>query len=154
MYQDEPDLYWRFGETSGTTAADSGKSLNDGTYRSNGGGIGGPALGQAGVLGANGAAGFDGANDFVSSNAAFSNPTVYSEEAWFKTTTNRGGKIIGFGCSQDGQLRLLRPPRLHAGRRPARVRRVDRLHEHHHHDQLVQRRQLAPRRGRPSPATG
>ena len=37
----------------------------------------------------------------MSSNAAFSNPTVYSEEAWFKTTTTRGGKIIGFGCSQD-----------------------------------------------------
>ena len=35
-------------------------------------------------------------------NAAFSNPTVYSEEAWFKTTTNRGGKIIGFGNSQTG----------------------------------------------------
>ena len=30
------------------------------------------------------------------------NPTVYSEELWFKTTTTRGGKLIGFGTSQIG----------------------------------------------------
>ena len=102
VYQDEPDLYWRFGELSGTAAADSGKSLNDGTYRSNGGVIGGPAHNEAGVPAiATDAARFDGDNDFVSSNATFSGPTVYTEEAWFKTTTTRGGKIIGFGCSQD-----------------------------------------------------
>ena len=103
VYQDEPDLYWRFGETTGTTAADSAKSLNEGTYRTNADILGGPTLNQPGVpaLGSP-AASFDGSNDFVSSNAAFSNPTVYSEEAWFKTTSNVGGKIVGFGCSQTG----------------------------------------------------
>ncbi len=41
-------------------------------------------------------------NQFVSSNAQFANPTVYSLEAWFKTTTTSGGKIIGFGDVQTG----------------------------------------------------
>ena len=81
VYADDPDLYWRFAETSGTMAADSGKSLNDGTYRN------GVALGQAGKIPGNTAATFNGSDDFVSSDAQFSNPTVYSEEAWFKTTS-------------------------------------------------------------------
>jgi predicted ribosome quality control (RQC) complex YloA/Tae2 family protein len=34
---------------------------------------------------------------FVSSDGQGANPTVYSDEAWFNTTTTRGGKIIGFG---------------------------------------------------------
>ena len=38
----------------------------------------------------------------MSSDAQFSNPTVYTEEAWFKTTTTRGGKIIGFGRARAG----------------------------------------------------
>ena len=38
----------------------------------------------------------------MSSDAQFSNPTVYSEEAWFKTTSTSGGKIIGFGDNQTG----------------------------------------------------
>ena len=30
------------------------------------------------------------------------NPTVYSEELWFNTTTHQGGKLIGFGSNQIG----------------------------------------------------
>ncbi len=45
---------------------------------------------------------FNGSNGMVSLGPPFNNPTVYSEEAWFKTTTTRGGKIIGFGSNQTG----------------------------------------------------
>ncbi len=97
VYNDDPDLYWRLGESSGTTAADSGRSLNDGTYRS------GVTLGAAGAVAGNSAATFDGGDDVVYSNGAFSNPTVFSTEAWFKTSTTSGGKIIGFGNQQNGE---------------------------------------------------
>ena len=91
IYADEPDLYWRLGEASGTKAVDSGKSLNDGTYRN------GVTLGSTGVVGGNTAATFNGVNQFVAGDAQVSNPTVFTTEAWFKATSNRGGKIIGFG---------------------------------------------------------
>ncbi len=45
---------------------------------------------------------FTGRTGFVVSNATFTNPTTYSEEAWFKTNTTSGGKIIGFGSSASG----------------------------------------------------
>lgn len=97
VYNDDPDLYWRFNESTGTTAADSGRSLNDGTYRS------GVTLGQSGAIPGNAAARFDGSNDVVYSNGMFSNPTVFSVEAWFNTTSTAGGKIIGFGNAQNGE---------------------------------------------------
>ncbi len=96
VYADEPDLYWRFAETDGTKALDSGKSLNDGTYRN------GVSLGAAGRIAGNAAASFAGDDDLVSSDAQVSNPTVYSEEVWFKTTSTAGGKIIGFGDNPAG----------------------------------------------------
>ncbi len=145
VYADDPDLYWRFAETSGTMAADSGKSLNDGTYRN------GVTLGAAGKIPGNAAATFNGNNGFVSSDAQFSNPTVYSEEAWFKTTSTSGGKIIGFGDNQTGNssnydrhVYMQNDGRLVFGvwtgftntiTTPARV----------------QRRRLAPRGGHPGP---
>ena len=36
--------------------------------------------------------------------AAVTNPTVYSEELWFKTTTTQGGKLIGFGIDQPAAV--------------------------------------------------
>ena len=41
-------------------------------------------------------------DNLVASNATYSNPTVYSEELWFKTTTTNGGKLIGFGNTNSG----------------------------------------------------
>ncbi|MFT4297058.1 MAG: PKD domain-containing protein [Micropruina sp.] len=96
VYNDDPDLFWRFDETTGTTAADSGRAFNDGTYRN------GVTLGEEGVIAGNRAARFDGSDDVVTSNGIFSNPAVYTVEAWFKTTSTTGGKIIGFGNAQSG----------------------------------------------------
>lgn len=86
---DNPLAYWRLGETTGTTAADSKKTgfLNpalNGTY------FGGVTLGQSGALAgdANLSAGFDGVNDYVeiANESAFDGLTTrLTVEAWVKT---------------------------------------------------------------------
>jgi len=92
-----PDLYWRLGETGNTTtAADSGPAGNAGAYRT------GITKGVAGVLSGvnNSAVRFSGSSGgVVASQNSFVNPTVYSEELWFKTTTTNGGTLIGFGST-------------------------------------------------------
>ncbi|APX34934.1 hypothetical protein BH708_14745 [Brachybacterium sp. P6-10-X1] len=91
-----PALYWRFGEASGDTAADSSGYGQDGSY------IGDVSHGATGALDgvADTAAQFDGGQ--VISQNSYSNPRSYSLEAWFKTSTSTGGKIIGFGSSATG----------------------------------------------------
>jgi hypothetical protein len=82
-YQDEvladnPVAYYRFEETTGTTAIDSSGNGNDGTYN-NGvtlGATGAPALGRAG--------GFDGVDDFVSTARTVS--TDFTLEMWVIST--------------------------------------------------------------------
>ncbi|WP_420120741.1 PKD domain-containing protein [Nakamurella sp.] len=99
VFNDNPLLYWRLGESAGTTAADAGPNGDQtGLYQN------GVTLGQVGGIKgtANTAAAFDGNDDFVASSNSFSNPMNYTIEAWFKTTSTNGGKIIGFGCSQSG----------------------------------------------------
>ena len=176
VYNDEPDLFWRLGELSGTVAKDSGPNASDGVY------TGGVTLGATGAVTGttNTAASFDGVNGGVYSNAPVTNPTTYSEEAWFKTTTTRGGKIIGLGGQPDRRQRRLRPARLHAVRRQGRLRCVDRSDQPHHHSdrttttvpgttwsppsrrrrhealrrRQARRQQPADRRPRTTPATG
>lgn len=101
----EPTSYWRLGESSGTVAADSGPFGNPGTYT---------GLVNKGATGAlNGvpdkAATFAPTEEWwgwneagVASASPINNPTTYAVEAWFKTTTTRGGKIVGFGASPTG----------------------------------------------------
>ena len=95
---DSPTLYWRLNEAAGaTTAVDANGNGVDGTYYN------GTVQGLASdVVPGDTAAGFDGSDDLVSSNTSFNNPTVFSIEAWFNTTTTSGGKIIGFGRSATG----------------------------------------------------
>ncbi|TFW00235.1 PKD domain-containing protein [Leifsonia flava] len=99
VFNDSPDLYWRLNEGVGAgTANDSGTSDNDGSY------TGGVTKGITGAISGttNKAASFNGSNGLVASNAVFSNPKNYTEELWFNTTTNSGGKLIGFGSSNTG----------------------------------------------------
>ncbi|MDM7830695.1 PKD domain-containing protein [Cellulomonas edaphi] len=94
-----PDVYWRLGEASGTTAADSGPAKADATY------VGTVTRGVTGALTgvSNTAVSFSGSsNNLVASKSTYTNPTVYSEELWFKTTTTNGGKLIGFGDQPSG----------------------------------------------------
>lgn len=46
---------------------------------------------------------FDGSNNgFASTTSAIAGPDTFGVEAWFKTTTTNGGKIVGFGSSSTG----------------------------------------------------
>jgi hypothetical protein len=95
---DFPSFYWRLGESSGTTAADDTGQGRTGTYQS------GTTLGQPGALSGdpNTAVRFNGSTGRVTSNSSAINPQTFSVEAWFRTTTTTGGKLIGFGNSQTG----------------------------------------------------
>ncbi|WP_426976583.1 PKD domain-containing protein [Pseudarthrobacter sp. O4] len=98
VFEADPQLYWRLGETSGTQAGDSGLMGNQGTLYP------GATLGAAGAISgtADSAAGFDGVGGLLTSNNLANNPTVYSAELWFNTTTSTGGKLIGFGNQKSG----------------------------------------------------
>ncbi len=98
IMQDGPIDYWRMNETSGTTGADmiGTRPLT----------LGGVTTGVAGAL----SGGSDTAMTFAGSSAsragsASSRPakaTDLTVQAWFRTSTTRGGKIIGYGNSQTG----------------------------------------------------
>lgn len=45
---------------------------------------------------------FSGSNSFGSSTARETGPDTFTAEAWFKTTTTSGGKILGFGDASTG----------------------------------------------------
>ncbi|WP_374009470.1 PKD domain-containing protein [Leifsonia sp. LS-T14] len=96
VFNDAPSSYWRLNETSGSTAKDSSAGLQPGIYS------GGVTKNVPGVISGNSAAQFDGSSGLVSSAQQVSNPTTYSLELWFNTTTHSGGKLIGFGSSQTG----------------------------------------------------
>lgn len=96
---DNPYVYWRLNETSGTTAADgSANGTRAGTYYL------GYNLGQpspiTGETADNRSVLFDGGtNDggAITQNATQTAPTTFSLEAWVKTSTTTGGRILGFG---------------------------------------------------------
>ncbi|MBA8792666.1 PKD repeat protein [Friedmanniella endophytica] len=97
VYADNPDLFWRLDETSGSTAADASPNGNSGVL--SGGftqGVSSP------VTTAGKAVTFNGSNGTIGSSQQVSDPSVYSEELWFNTTTTHGGKLIGFGDRQSG----------------------------------------------------
>ncbi|WP_313408297.1 PKD domain-containing protein [Aeromicrobium sp.] len=108
VFNSEPDLYWRLGETSGTTAEDASTADSDGSYLGNytlgrPGAVPGNAalqLGRAvpgGIFGIGAKAG----GNVVSKNA-FTNPQVFSQSVWIRTTDTSGGRIFGFGSSANG----------------------------------------------------
>jgi PKD repeat protein len=93
---DQPDLYWRLGEASGS-ALDSSSSGSIGNV------TGGVVRGQVGAVGGTDtAASFDGINGQVTAQQSWSSPSAYSTEVWFKTTSTKGGKLIGFGNTTSG----------------------------------------------------
>lgn len=110
VYGLDPVLYWRLGETTGSTAADSGRDQAHGTYVASG--SSGIARGEPGALAGvnNPAVRFTSSKSFlgswnnrqiVVSSRQYSGPSTYAIEGWFKTTSTGGGKIIGFGNSNS-----------------------------------------------------
>lgn len=109
VYDLDPTLYWRLGETTGTVAADSGRDGSTGTYKTSG-----SASIQKGENGAlagvsNKAIRFTSSSiggnwnnrQNVISDRQYAASDIYSIETWFKTTTTGGGKIVGFGNSNS-----------------------------------------------------
>ncbi|MFT4233812.1 MAG: PKD domain-containing protein [Microbacterium sp.] len=97
VFDSNPTLYWRLDDAEGSTVADSSTSGIDGTI-----------YGSSVTTGATGALAdntdeamlFNGGQ--VISDTKFTNPTTFSLEAWFQTTSTTGGKIIGFGNGSTG----------------------------------------------------
>lgn len=93
-----PDLYWRLGESSGSTAADSSLyAQHPATYGN------GVQLGQPGVVSGNTAVTLPGTQNGGVAEAQPQGTTgSFSSELWFKTNTTQGGKLIGFEDVQTG----------------------------------------------------
>ncbi|MEU0300558.1 LamG domain-containing protein [Streptomyces sp. NPDC006175] len=93
VLSDGASLYWRYDEGTSTFAADTTGGMDNGFLRN------APSYRQtpAAIAGDSTAIGFDGASEYAYSNKRHPQPTRFSVETWIKTTTTRGGKIIGFG---------------------------------------------------------
>jgi hypothetical protein len=93
----DPFLFWRLNETSGSNLADASNSGNTGTIGN------GVTLGVNGALPGSSAMALDGSSSGLLSQSNRSTaPQLVTEVAWFKTNTNKGGKIIGFGDRRTG----------------------------------------------------
>ncbi|MEA5117249.1 MAG: PKD domain-containing protein, partial [Propionicimonas sp.] len=92
---DQPDLYWRLGETSGA-AVDSSGSGNTGNV------VSAVTRGVEGPISGNTAAKFNGSSSLIVAKQPWVAPAAFTAELWFKTTTAKGGKLIGFGNATSG----------------------------------------------------
>jgi PKD repeat protein len=89
---------WRLGEKSGSTVYDS-IGFDDQQAQA---GVTRGATGQASTD-SDGSSTFSGTDTGLSSTAsAIAGPQTFSVEAWFRTTSTTGGKIVGFGSSNTG----------------------------------------------------
>ncbi|WP_104081610.1 LamG-like jellyroll fold domain-containing protein [Cryobacterium sp. Y11] len=92
---DSPTSYWPLGEASGTTAFDWAAAANAQTATGVTRDVGGALTGDSAS-----ASRFNGTTTGFAASSAFETPRGdFSVESWVKTTTNRGGKIIGLGNS-------------------------------------------------------
>lgn len=91
--EDGATLYWRYDEDATPFAADSSPADHGGVYTN------GPTLQQtpAAVTGPGHALALDGTDQQVYSDHPTTAEGAFSIETWFRTTTSRGGKLIGFG---------------------------------------------------------
>jgi hypothetical protein len=95
-----PSLYWPLGNASGPTATDVSGNRDTGNYSTTGIAYGAPSP----VEGASGTGvALDGSSGQIVASQPITNPTTYSEEMWFKTTTPKGAYLMGFGTSPKGQ---------------------------------------------------
>jgi Concanavalin A-like lectin/glucanases superfamily len=96
--RDHPSFLWRLNQSSGTTALDSTTHHFNGIYKS-----GTTKLAAGPIKGAGTATSFNGLSaGLVTAAKKVTSPAKFSVEAWFHTSTNRGGEIVGFGTRQTG----------------------------------------------------
>ncbi|WP_338673502.1 LamG-like jellyroll fold domain-containing protein [Streptomyces sp. SCSIO 30461] len=93
VLDDGANMYWRYDESTSPFIGDSSSGNQSGVQ------VNEPSLRQtpAAVTGASTAMGFNGTNEWAYSEKQVAGPSQYSVETWFKTTTTRGGKLVGFG---------------------------------------------------------
>ncbi|WP_328535641.1 LamG-like jellyroll fold domain-containing protein [Streptomyces sp. NBC_00344] len=93
VLDDGATQYWRYDESTSPFTGDSSSADNSGVQLND------PSLRQtpAAVNGPSTAIGFDGSDQVVYSDRRSTVTGAYSVETWFKTTTTRGGKLVGFG---------------------------------------------------------
>jgi len=97
---DSPQHFWRLGEPAGTAKGYDQAGFDDLALNT------GVTQGAAGALAGTGntAASFDGTDAGTAATPSpVPGPKAFSLEAWFKTTTTSGGKIVGFGNNATGQ---------------------------------------------------
>ncbi len=113
VYGDQPDLYWRLNEATGVANDWSYLGRNDGTV--------GSAATRAvgGKVSAGSAIRTTGSTDSLVVSPQSGSPDAFTTEAWVKTTTTTGGKILGFeavptgtGGSYDKQVYMTNSGRL------------------------------------------
>ncbi|AGZ43034.1 LamG-like jellyroll fold domain-containing protein [Actinoplanes friuliensis] len=95
---DNPDEYYQMAEAAGPTAIDSSGKTRNGSY------TGTITPGTVGACGS-GATLPGGSAGYIATPTLFDNPTVYSQEVWFRTATagsTTTGKLIGFGKEKTG----------------------------------------------------
>jgi hypothetical protein len=106
---DTPSVYWRLGESSGTSAADASGNNRTGTY------VGGVASGQAGALrgDTNRAVALDGSRNAVRRNLISGiSGSVLSVDLWLKTPKPTGDAgILSYATSSSPKEFQLRDPR-------------------------------------------
>ncbi|MGY1805394.1 PKD domain-containing protein [Blastococcus sp. SYSU D00922] len=95
---DNPAHFWRLDESAGATTSYDQAGFDDLGVN------GGVTLGTPGALAgtSNTAGTFNGSGGLAATAAAVPGPQVFSVEAWFKTTSTSGGKIVGFGNQNTG----------------------------------------------------
>ena len=93
-----PFLYYELDETSGTSLADSSTNGRTGTL------VGPMATSSSNVCTLDSSTGvqLNGSTSYISTPAQVSAPNTFTLQAWFKTTTGRGGRIAGFGNARTG----------------------------------------------------
>ncbi|MFN8024221.1 MAG: PKD domain-containing protein [Acidimicrobiales bacterium] len=94
---DRPLDYWRMGETSGTStdlASNDPLTINGSVTRNVAGAIAGETDGAMTFSGAS--------SQYAASSTKRWARNTFTVEAWVKTNSSRGGKIIGFGSSATG----------------------------------------------------
>jgi trimeric autotransporter adhesin len=94
--RDGPRHYWRFSEASGTNVLGYTGLENATTF-------GGVTRGAPGAVSGDAAATFNGtSSQFAANQTAVHGDFWYTVEAWFNTSTTRGGRILGFGSARTG----------------------------------------------------
>ncbi|MCW2765513.1 MAG: signal peptidase [Nocardioides sp.] len=95
---DSPYAYYHLDEASGASMADSSSNGRTGTYAS----VSSYRLPDGLPNNAGYAVGLNGATGrLISGGTTLNNPTTFSVELWFKTTTTAGGKVLGFESTKN-----------------------------------------------------